>query len=162
VKRVRLIPWIIGLLAAFASRLDASDTALDRETLRGVKALYVIVSIPADRGLNGQRIQRDVTERLRSADIKVSDLNPSALVLPCLFVSANVLKRQDDSWVYEVSVALHQAVTVAATKMSYMAPTWSVSTLAFASGSAAPEFVGSDINDLTDKFIAAYFAVNRR
>jgi hypothetical protein len=115
--------------------------------------LYVIVSVPADDGLNGGEIQADVVDRLRSAGINATDLDRSSLLLPCLLVSARV---------YEVSISLNQAVRIVANNGSYMAPTWSVSTLAFASGSGMPEFVRSDANHLADKFISAYLGVNRR
>jgi hypothetical protein len=160
-KSTFAIPWIFCSLAVSVFSLSASDARLDRETLRGVKSLYVIVSVPANEGLNGGQIQADVVDRLRFAGINVTDLNRSALLLPCLFVSANVLKRQDGSWVYEVSVSLNQAVTIAANHSFYMAPTWSLSTLAFASGSAVPEVVESDVNNLAKKFIHAYLDVNR-
>lgn len=140
--------------------INASDTALDRETLRGVKTLYVIVSAPADSGLDGAQIQRDAVQRLRSAGIRVTDISPSALLLPSLLVSATILRRQDGLWVYEVSVSLNQAVTIVSTNGRYMAPTWSLSTLAVATASAAPRFVGTDIRDLTDKFIHAYLEVD--
>jgi hypothetical protein len=160
-KRAFPILRIFCLLVTLAANSNASDTPLDRETLRDVKSLYVIVSVPSNDGLNGSRIHADAVDRLRSAGISVIDLNRSALLLPCLLVSANILKRQDGSWVYEVSVSLNQAVTIVAKHSSYMASTWSVSTLAFASGSDAPGFVRSDVNNLVDKFIRVYLGVNR-
>ena len=154
------IPWILCFCTTSVFDLNASDTRLDRETLTGVRSLYVIVSVPAEAGLDGGRIQADAVDRLRSAGINVANVNRSTLLLPCLYVSVNVLKRQDGSWVYEVSVSLNQAVTIVANHSSYMAPTWSVSTLAFATGSAVPGFLRSDVNSLADKFIRAYLGVN--
>lgn len=161
-KLASIALWICSLLSTLVTNVNASDSRLDRETLRGIKRLYVVVSVPPNEGINGGQIQADVVGRVRSAGINVTDLNRAALSLPCLFVSANVLKRQDGSWVYEVSVSLNQAVTIVGNHSSYMAPTWSVSTLAFASGSAVLEFVRSDVNSLADRFIRAYLGVNGR
>jgi hypothetical protein len=153
---------ILFTLIGLATALSASDTALDRETLRGLKSIYVVVSVPSNEALQGDRIQADVADRLRLAGIAVRDLNLETLSLPCLFVSATLLKRPDGLVAYAISVSLNQAVTVIATNRSYMAPTWSANTLAVASGSDTQRFVRSDVVDLADKFISAYRSVNRR
>lgn len=45
-----MISAIFCLLVGLASQAGASDSGLDRETLRGVKALYVVVSESPDQG----------------------------------------------------------------------------------------------------------------
>jgi hypothetical protein len=152
----------ICFCAASVFNLNASDTRLDRETLTGVKSLYVIVAVPVNDGLDGGQIQADMVDRLRSAGINVTGLNRAAPLMPCLFASINVLKRQDGSRVYEASVSLNQAVGIVASNGSYMAPTWPVNTLGLATDSNVPRFIRSDVNDLADKFIRAYWGVNRR
>lgn len=160
-KSASTLLWISCLLASITN-VKASDTELDRETLKSVKTVYVLVALPTGTGLAGEQIQTDVTGSLRAAGINVSELNRPALSLPCVFVSVNLLKRQDGSWVYEVSLSLNQAVMIVASGHPYMAPTWSASTLAFVPGSTAPEFVETDIEDLTNKFIHAFLAVHAR
>ena len=149
------------LLAGQVSWLGASDTALDRETLRSVKTLYVLVSLPGNSGLDGSQIQRDVSQRLRAGGVSLTDVKVSTIALPCLLVSVNLLKRQDGSLVYEVSVSLNQEVTVKSTNASYMAATWSVSTLAVAKGSGMARYVEADIRGLAVKFVNAYESANR-
>jgi hypothetical protein len=89
-------------------------------------------------------------------------VNRTTLLRPCLFVNANILKRPDGSVVYEGSVSLNQEVTIVSNSRSYMAPTRSASTLAFAAASEVSKFVHSDINSLADRFIRAYLEVNPR
>jgi hypothetical protein len=161
VKHASSVLLAFAVVGSFGCALRASDTRLDRETLRGLTALYVVVSNPAGAALDGSRIQAKVVERLRSAGIRVVDADPSTILLPSLFVNISILTRKDESWIYEVSLSLNQAVTIAATHASYMAPTWSVTTLATAGGPGAAGFVRTDVNELTEKFIRAYLAVNR-
>jgi hypothetical protein len=162
-KKIQLaLVLILCFLVAPGAHLRGSDSSLDRETFRSVKALYVVVSVPADGSLHGEQIRGDIVELLRSADVKVIDADRSSLALPCLFVSTNILKRQDGSWIYEVSVSVNQEVTIISTKRSYMASTWSVTTLATAASSAAPGFIRSDISNLAEKFVHAYRSVNPR
>jgi hypothetical protein len=152
------IAFRVLFISLLAGSLSGSDSRLDRETLKGISQLYVIISVQTKDGLNGSQIEMDLDRRLRAAGIKIvgSDAH-----LPCLFVSANVLRHKDGSWIYEVSISLNQAVTIVANNGNYMASTWSTSMLAFASNSDAPGFVRSDIETLTEKFIAAYLSVNR-
>lgn len=147
---------LISLPACF---LSASDSRLDRETLRGISQLYIIVSVQTKDGLNGNQIEADIDRRLRAAGIKVAGAAPR---LPCLFVSVNVLKHKDGTWIYEASVSLNQAVTITANNGLYMASTWSSSILAFASSSDGPGLVRTDIETLAEKFIGAYSSVNRQ
>jgi len=142
-----------------ANPLGASDSRLDRETLKGINQLYIIVSVQTKDGLNGNQIEADIDRRLRAAGIKVAGAAPR---LPCLFVSVNVLKHKDGSWIYEASASLNQAVTIAANNGIYMASTWSASILAFASSSDGPGLVRADIETLAEKFIGAYLSVNRQ
>jgi hypothetical protein len=158
--RARIFLLIFWL---WAGSLPASDSKLDRDTLRGLKAMYVIVAIEAHSGLSGPQIQADVVNRLRAAGIQIAEVNGTGeLGRPCLFVTVNILKRHDGSWFYEASVALNQAVTIAASGASYMAGTWSVSALSVAMRSEGPESARMDIDTLTDKFVRAYLAANAR
>jgi hypothetical protein len=151
----------VGVLfiSLLAGSLSGSDSKLDRETLKGIDPLYIIVSVQTKDGLNGSQIEMDLDRHMRAAGIKVVRSDPH---LPCLFVSANVLRHKDGSWIYEVSVSLNQAVTIAANNGPYMASTWSTSILASASSRDAPGFVRTDIETLTAKFIGAYLSVNRQ
>ena len=145
------------LISLSACYMSASDSRLDRETMKGINQLYVIVSVQTKDGLNGSQIEADIDRRLRGAGIRVVGTTPR---LPCLFVSVSVLKHKDGSWIYEASVSLNQSVTIAANNSPYMASTWSTSILAFASGSDAPRLVRTDIETLTEQFVGAYISVN--
>ncbi len=158
--------WLaVYLLCAPAASLAASEDKIDRETLRGITSVSVVVeSLESDAvrdGLTVDQIQTDVELRLRKARIGVRD--SGATHTPFLYINAHLIKGSGPTarlYVFDCQVALVQPVRVVSNGVLAVAPTWSAEITGGIGASEMSRAIRADIGDLVDKFINAYLTVN--
>jgi hypothetical protein len=153
---------------AFASMAFASDDKTDRASLRGIKAVCLVVEVTdqgqgAGSGPNQEQLQSEVRDRLRSAGIPLDKDSTT-----CLYLNVRPLpamgKNNKPVGLYAIDFKLEfmQAATLARdpTIRTY-ATTWSLANLANVPAQDI-EHTTRDISiDLINKFIKAYQSVNK-
>ena len=159
------------VLAGLSQEAVATDTALDRQSLKGLKAFKVVVedidpvyrAEAEQHGLSKALIQTDVELRLRQLGIPVSQGTAATTVLRYLYVALTLFKSPSITglWAYDVEVEFDQGVLLERDpSISGIAATWS------ANGGTG--IVGVDklgtlrdyIRDKIDNFANAYLSVN--
>ena len=159
-----LTVWtIVGLLLAFASNSTAGDTGLNRDTLRGITSVPVLIQLDPDassHGLTSDQLQTDVELRLRKAGLPVPNALGSG---PYLYVEVGLMKGTGElngAYVVYYEVSFFQPAFVIPTSVTSVVPTWSYSRLGVVGGDNLATTSRSTIADLVDKFINAYLSVN--
>jgi hypothetical protein len=155
-----------SLLLTAVSPSRASDTVQDRETLRGLLGVEVLVEDLDDEtkraGFDVNTIQTDVELKLRLAGVKVLTKEESIKTpgSPYLYVNLNFIPANGFS-VYQIEVDLKQSVLLDRDNAvrSYGATTWSTSILGMAPRDTVST-IRRALSDLLDKFLNAYLAVN--
>jgi hypothetical protein len=137
-----------------------SDTKRDRETLKGLKAIAVVVEDlkpEAERdGITQSQLQTDVELRLRQLGVLVDTES-----LEYLYVHVRAIKTTGVSgYAYSALAEVRQPVMVARTGQGVFAATWSQELLATTPLTRASQSVREDVRDLVDSFINAYLSVN--
>jgi hypothetical protein len=129
-KAALTAPLFLCFLSVCSSSARA-DEKKDRETLRGITGIVVLVadfgSDAKSDGLTSEQVQTDTELRLRKAGVRVLTLpdvvNTRAFIL---FVHPTFLKdKSDDLYAVECQVSLDQYVTVAANGVGTSVSTWS-------------------------------------
>jgi hypothetical protein len=154
---VRRSAVLLGLLALAAS---GGDSPLDRATLRGVKAVRVVVDEPAQplpkEAIPPKELQEIVTQRLLAAGIPI-DPNASE------FLGLNATYKRDRRGPYAavMSLGLYQVLLLSRDReIKSIVETWSVSSLDLAQPRQLNLVSGKALEALTDQFIAAWRSVN--
>jgi hypothetical protein len=161
----RFIALLLFWLAAIAF---ASDDKMDRATLRGIKALCLVVEVMnqgqgADSGLSQEQLYSDVRDRVRWAGIPFDKDSTT-----CLYMNVRALpamgKNNKPVGLYAIDFKLEfmQAVTLArdASVRAY-ASTWSLANLANVPAQDVERTTREVSIDLVNKFIKAYQSVNK-
>jgi hypothetical protein len=152
-----------GLIVALAlapALFAAGDGPLDRATLRGLKAVSVVVD-PLDpelrkEGLSGPALQRKVEQRLQRAGIPV-DANAVD------FVGLRILGAQAKrtSVALAIDLGVYQAVVLVRDKQTKTATeTWAVRSVVLSPPKQVYESSSETIDQLVDQLVTAYRAVN--
>lgn len=156
---------LAGTIALFPGipQSEASDTPIDRATLKGIDALSVIaenVSAAAERdGLTQSQVQTVVESRLREAGIRVvSPFNP---LLPYLYVRVDTRRIEDGNSAYSVSMEFKQsgALSRDPTIEHPAVVTWSVGAVGIVTANRVYE-IPSRVTELADRFVTAYLEQN--
>ena len=165
-KHFRIITIVIFALLNVTTFSLAGYHSIQRESLRGLKGVYVSVEnltpeIQKD-GLTKDRIQGDVELMLRTAGIKILSKEEwfDEEGGPSLYVNANVLKLSATSeYVYSVNISFKQTVYPIRKPMEITgAATWSVGGIV----GITPDLgkIRASIKEQVDEFIKAYWSVN--
>lgn len=138
----------------------AGDSARDRATLKGVKSITVIVdTLPEDfqrEGISNDALRMRLTDRLREAGIPIEEASKE-------FVGLRVASVRDTRGPYAAGITLgfYQPVTlVRDPAMRFAPPTWDTDIVLMAPPKLLQRAVMETVNDLADRFIAAWRAVN--
>ena len=140
--------------------LGAGDGSLDRATLRGVKAMNVVI----DRldpelekaGITQDALRARVTERLSMAGITV---DPEALEFVGLRIDSFLARKGPDS--LSLSLAFFQPVLlVRDQKVRTASPTWEVSTILMVAPKPLVQSTMDAADQLADQFVSAFRSVN--
>jgi hypothetical protein len=151
---------LAAVLLLGAGTAWASDAKEARETLKGIKAIQVLVEdlrSEAERdGITKSQMQTDVELRLRQSGIQVVTDN-----LAYLYVNVDALKLASvPGYAYSVEVEFKQPVTTLLTGQSAVGSTWSVGSIGTTPLTGASQNVREAVRDLVDRFINAYLSVN--
>ena len=137
-----------------------ADTPSQRATLRGIRAVAVVVEdthADAQRdGLTRRQLQTDVEQRLRQAGIKVHNDAPGFLD-----VFVNTLKIESGFYAYAIRVQFRQRVRMERNlKIAALASTWEAPSVVGTVGTRALRDVRGSVRDRVDEFINAYLEQN--
>jgi hypothetical protein len=158
---------LVSLITAGAA--TAADSDLQRETLRGLKGVQVLVEGLSpefkDADLEATMVQNDVELKLRQAGIKVVTKTESSATpgMPTLCISAEVWHPPTGDYVYDVRVELQQPARLEREPkiIADGARTWRSGGAIGTSGIAMLNTSVRDaVADKVDEFIKAYLSVN--
>jgi len=141
---------------ALMHRSWADDTPEERATLKGIKAVKVVVrdlhpDAEAD-GLTTGQLQREVELRLRKAGITVS---PSAGI--ALNVTVNTSGRESGVYFFVIEVSLTQPVALVRDRKSITrAATWRLGSYGDVAAQDLARFVRETVASQLDMFVRAY------
>ena len=149
-----------ALLAAPCVVCGAGDSQVDRETLRGLKAINVVIDpIHPElerQGLTRESLQTRLQERLQDAGIPV---DPKALE----FLALRIVPAQEKKGTFCISVSLgvyQPVVLVRDNKIRTATETWQVATLWALQPKALEFSTRSAVDQLADRFIEVYLSLN--
>ena len=145
----------------------AGDAPLDRATLRGLGAVNVVIDrvdpVLEKEGITQGALQARVAERLRAAGIKVDDKAAD-------FVGLRVMHVREGGWSlyplsrpYALSLnlgAYQQVTLVRDPKVKTSTQTWEVETVVMAGTKAVYRACMDSVDELTDRFVAAWRGAN--
>ena len=159
------------ILLSLLAVASASDDKTDRATLKGIKAVCVVVEV-ADQSrskFSKEELQTEIEGKLKQAGIQVDKSGTT-----CLFLNVRALQAMERQAIRRkekaiplcaVDLRLEFLQTVALTRdpaAKTYAPTWSSANMATVAaddlGKAALEITTS----LVDQFVTAYKSVNPR
>ena len=165
-KRVCLLA--IGMVLFMACPLFALNSEMNRLTLQGLKGVRVLVEDLAPEvereGLQKDRLQRLIEDRVRAAGIKVLTQEETTKTPgePYLYVNINVTLSRDDEapCSYSIDIALIQDVTLARNPIqTAYAITWSTGGVGLIGRKSLGELKES-IQEMVDIFIKAFLDAN--
>jgi hypothetical protein len=154
---------IVLLLAILTPPLKvgaANDAPLERATLRGLKAVSVVIDTLdkelAQENLTQDALQSRVEQRLRNAGIPLGKDAHEFLGLRVTQVRA----KRGPVAVY-LSIGLYQPVVLSRNKdIRSVTQTWEVVTILMADSKVLYDASMTSVDELTDRFAAAYQSVN--
>jgi len=166
-KPIRVQYWAILALSLLlmGTLCKASDTTYDRESLRGLPGVSVVVEglgdIGKQAGLTVEQLQTDVELKLRQAGIKVLSKSEvrSTPGAPHLYVNVYMLQ----SGACHIDVRVNQFARLERRNSTrVIASTWSIEALGFTPAIQAAATIRRNVGARVDRFISAYLAVNPR
>jgi hypothetical protein len=151
--------WLI-LSIAF-SALHAGDSAIDRATLRGIKAVNVVIDPLStklqDSGLSQDMLRKEVESHLKQAGIEV---DPNAVEFLGLRVDSIAAGKGLES--FNFSLGFYQRVTLNRDQSIKTATqTWDVNSMLVAARKPLVSAAVSTAGQLADQFVIAYRSVNQ-
>jgi hypothetical protein len=158
-----------AVLILMAGGCFASDTSMDRATLRGLKAVKVVVdplgSELEREGLDANRLRDRIEQKLRDAGIKIDNDVNEFIGLNVSFAQAGkkVLSIKKGPYSLTIGLGVYQVAVLTrdmATKT--VVETWGVEKTASASARGLDRDVSNAVDDLVDQLVKAYLSVNPR
>jgi len=158
---------LVSLIALGAA--TAADSDWQRETLRGLKGVQVLVEGLSpelrDANLDATMVQNDVELKLRQAGIKVVTKTESSTTpgMPALCIRADVWHPPTGDYVYDVKVELQQQARLEREPkiIANGARTWASRGAIGTSGIAMlSTSVRDAVTEKVDEFIKAYLSAN--
>jgi len=147
----------------------ASDTSMDRATLRGLQAVKVVVDPLGPElereGLDANRLRGSIEQKLRNAGVKVDNDVNEFIGLSISFAQSGrkVLSVKKGPFSLTISLGVYQVAVLTrdmATKT--VVETWGVEKTAAAAAKGLDRDVSNAVDDLVDQFVKAYLSVNPR
>jgi hypothetical protein len=158
----------LAVLPLLAAPCVAGDSSMDRSTLRGLKAIKVVVDSPA-RDVEREGVDRDILrttieQKLRDAGITID--NDAVEFLGLTISSARSPRRplmSKGAVSLVVGVGLYQIVLLNRDKtIKTVTETWGDERMAPAASRAIERTVSDAVDDLVTEFVTAYRAVNSK
>jgi hypothetical protein len=156
-----------AVLMVIARACVASDTSMDRATLRGLKAVKVVVdplgSELEHEGLDANRLRITIEQKLRNAGIKVDNDVNEFMGLSVSFAQGGrkSLFTKKGGFSLSVSLGVYQVAVLTrdmATKT--VVETWGVEKTLSASSRDLDRDASNAVDELVDQFVKAYRTVN--
>jgi hypothetical protein len=159
---------LAALLVCSIAPARASDSEIDRASLKGLQGVYVLVedlNPPEEQaGLKTADIQADAEQELKAAGIPLLSKaqNMEAPGMPTLYISVSVASSTaTDLWPFSIDVNLEQQATLKRNPDTFVptAITWHVGSI----GAVDKSGIGSirdRVNEQIARFVTAYFKVN--
>ncbi|MGH2359408.1 MAG: hypothetical protein ACRDGM_02550 [bacterium] len=163
---ILVLVWTAG---GFARTDEETMKELDRETLRGLQGVYVLVehlepTIERD-GLRRDQIRTDVELRLRQAGIPVPTEEERLRTPGTPYLYIRVASHSDSGLhAFHIAVELRQAVLLERNPAKFVGArtTWEFIGAVGTVGSSKVRKLREVIADAVDEFINAYLTVNPR
>jgi hypothetical protein len=161
--------WLpAALLLCLIPPATASDSEIDRASLKGLKGVFVLVedlNPPEEQaGLKTADVQTDVEEKLKAAGIpllsKTQDMDTPGM--PTLYISVSVASSTaSDLWPFSIDVNLEQQATLKRSPDTFVptAVTWHVGSIGAVDKSNIRS-IRDRVNEQVAKFVNAYLKVN--
>jgi hypothetical protein len=163
---VTILVLVTALCGFFSTNGYSYDDAPSRESLRGIKGVYLFVEelgIDAIKdGITRKMIQGDIEYRLHEKNIKLfsEEEYKNKDNIPLLYIQINYLKLNEiNSYAYYIDLELVQLVTLNRNKYSKSATTWSVGRIGYINVNKLIE-TRDQIKDVVDIFIKALVSEN--
>jgi len=153
----------VSVLVAFitlgVSSALGADAPLDRATLRGLKALQVVVDVGPElqqAGIKKEALAAKVRQRLESANVTV-DANATDLV----GVKVTAAHSRNTPYAVCVEMGIYQSVSLKRDPTVITnTVTWSGESVLLAPPKLLQEVVPNTVDQLVDQFLAALRSVN--
>jgi hypothetical protein len=152
------VAFLLAVLAPAAN--TAGDAALDRATLRGLKAVGIVIDKVdpelVHQGLSEETLRARIEKRLTDGGITVDRAANE-------FVALRVIHVRNGRGPYAlcIAVGLYQPVILSRNKDARTATqTWEVETVLMSDSRQLQEASLTSVDELADRFVAAYRSVN--
>lgn len=166
---------VVLFLSFFVAPGFAEDSEVARRTLKALPGVYAIVEdlqpniTKYERytkafDLNKARLQRDVEQRLGAGGIKALSKEEWEEVpgRPVLYVNINTHENEKYWFAYDIKVELRQVVFLEANPaIKTLANTWSINLTGIANIGNL-DIIRKDTGALVERFVQAYWAVNKK
>jgi hypothetical protein len=162
-------PKFLFILLSLLAVASASDDKTDRATLKGIKAVCVVVEV-ADQSrskFSKEELQAEIEGKLKQAGIQVDKSGTT-----CLYLNVRALQAMERQAIrrkekliplYAVDLRLEFLQTVSLTRDSAVktyAPTWSSANMATVAADDLGKTALEITTSLADQFVTAYKSVN--
>ncbi|HEV8716098.1 MAG TPA: hypothetical protein VGX03_25140 [Candidatus Binatia bacterium] len=158
---------VVGLWLCAAASSSFAEADFQRETLRGLPGVWVVVEkLPAEleqSGLTQGQVQTDAEDRLRKAGITILTQEECWQTpgMPWLYITVALLKAGTTTYAATVGAVLNQEITLTRNpQIKAFGSTWDAGVHLGAIGTESLATVRDSVGSLVDKFIADYQAVN--
>ena len=157
-----------ALLLCSIAPATASDSEIDRATLKGLQGVFVLIedlNLPEEQaGLKTADIQADAEQQLKAAGIPLlsKTQNMDTPGMPTLYISVSVASSTTtDVWPFSIDVNLEQQATLKRNPDTFVptAVTWHVGSIGAVDKSNIRS-VRDRVNEQVAKFVNAYMKVN--
>ena len=157
-----------AVLVFVSGNCNAGDTAMDRATLRGLKAVRVVVDPPSPEiereGLDRDHLRSRIEQRLRDAGIAIDNDAAEFVGLNITSVrgvKTSVFSLKGGPLSLMISLGVYQVVTLNRDKSAKtVAETWSEQRVMSAAPKAVGDALASAVDELADDFVKAFRSVN--
>ena len=161
-KLIKSIGLILPVIFLSYSVVFSKDTALTKETLRGLKGVHVNIFVSnklIQTELSESQVRKDVEKKLREAGIKTVSIDDSITIpgMPWLKLAIEGAIK-DDVILYLVELSISQRALLVSNDSETIVHTWSVKSFGY---TQKTEKIQSSVNDLTDMFVNAYLSGNK-
>lgn len=165
---IRPIILVAALIWASGGTLSfAGDSPEETETLRGLKAIGVLIGLDLSiqaAGITTEMLRPDIEARLKRASIRIipgAELMQKRMREPILIVNCSGTVRIGDTFAYKMELLMQQRVRLERDQSiePVFVPTWSVDRVGLLRAGEADKLRGR-VADAVDDFIKAYHSVN--
>jgi hypothetical protein len=159
---LRKFCWYAALSASLAAGCFGGDSAMDRATLRGVKAVKVIIDPPSPElehnGVDRELLRVGVVQKLQNAGIKIDN---DVVEFLGVDISSAARAGRKGPVPLVIGVGVYQVVALTRDKNTKtVAETWGDQKVMAVPAKGLDRQVSMAVDDLVDEFVRAYRSVN--